>query len=202
QAGREDVASVWRGIMTTVHARNWWALVIRGVAAILFGIIALLLPGSALLALVLLFGAYALVDGIFALLGAIRAIESNRRFGALLFQGIVGVIIGILTFIRPGITGLVLLYLIAFWAIVTGVFEIIEAVEMRRVIRNEWLLILSGALSVIFGVVIFFAPVTGALAVVVIIGIYAIIFGALLIGLGLRLRSWEQHARHGFGATA
>lgn len=188
--------------MTTVHARNWWAVVIRGVAAILFGIIALFLPGSALLALVLLFGAYALVDGIFALLGAVRAIESNRRFGALLFQGIVGVIVGFLTFVRPGITGLVLLYLIAFWAIITGVFEIIEAVEMRRVIRNEWLLILGGALSVIFGVVIFFAPVTGALAVVVIIGIYAIIFGALLVGLGLRLRNWEQRERHGFGATA
>lgn len=188
--------------MTTVHARTWWAVVIRGVAAILFGIIALLLPGSALLALVLLFGAYALVDGIFALLGAVRAIESNQRFGALLFQGIVGVIVGILTFVRPGITGLVLLYLIAFWAIITGVFEIIEAVEMRRVIRNEWLLILGGALSVIFGVVIFFAPVTGALAVVVIIGIYAIIFGALLVGLGLRLRNWEQRERHGFGATA
>ncbi len=179
-----------------VHAeRNWWALLIRGIAAVLFGILALAVPGLTLRVLIALFGAYALIDGIFSIVAAVRAIGRHGRFGWLLFEGIVGVIAGILAFVLPGLTALVLLYVIGAWAIITGIMEIVQAIELRRVIRNEWLLILGGAASVIFGVLLFLFPGAGALAVVWLIGAYAIIFGALLIALSLRLRATHAGTR-------
>jgi uncharacterized membrane protein HdeD (DUF308 family) len=174
-------------------ARSWWAILIRGIAAILFGILALILPRLTLLVLVALFGAYALVDGIFAIAAAVRGFERRRgNSWWLLVEGIAGIIAGLVAFFWPGITALVLLYIIAGWAIVTGILEIVQAVEMRRVIRNEWLLILSGVASVIFGILLFLFPGAGALTVVWLIGIYAIVFGALLIGLSLWLRRMQR----------
>jgi uncharacterized membrane protein HdeD (DUF308 family) len=166
-------------------AKNWWALALRGLVAVLFGLLTFLLPGITLATLVLLFGAYALVDGIFNVIAFFK-VASHQW--ALLIEGVIGIIAGVLTFAWPAITALVLLYLIAFWAILTGTFEIIAAIRLRKVISNEWLLLLIGVLSLLFGLLILFAPGTGALAIVLWIGAYALVFGVFLMALGFRLR--------------
>jgi uncharacterized membrane protein HdeD (DUF308 family) len=166
-------------------AKNWWALALRGLVAVLFGLLTVILPGITLVTLVLLFGAYALVDGIFNLIGFFR-VASHQW--ALLIEGVVGIIAGILTFAWPGITAVVLLYLIAFWAIFTGVFEIIAGIRLRKQITNEWLLVVMGVLSLLFGLLILFAPVVGALAIVLWIGAYALVFGVFMLALAFRLR--------------
>lgn len=176
---------------TALVARYWWAMLIRGIAAVLFGILALFLPRLTLLVLIAIFGAWALIDGIFAIVSALRTPESAGRRVWLLVEGIVSILAGLIAFFRPGITALVVLYFIAGWAIVTGILEIVQAVELRRVIRNEWLLILGGVASVIFGILLAIFPAAGLLTVVWLIGIYSIIFGSLLIGLSLRLRSTQ-----------
>lgn len=183
--------------MAVVLARNWWALFFRGLFAVLFGILAFFWPGLTLTVLVLLFGAYSLVDGIFAIIAAVNAPKQMERWWILLLEGVAGVIVGALTFFWPAITALVLLYLIAAWAIVTGIFEIAAAVRLRRTLASEWLLGLSGVLSILFGVVLMVMPVAGALAVVWLIGAYAVIFGLLLMGLAFRLRGWTaSHTGH------
>lgn len=171
-------------------SRDWWVFALRGVLAILFGILAFLWPGITVVVLVLFFGAYALVDGIFGLVAALRNQAGPHRTWVLL-EGIAGIVAGILTFFWPGITAVALLYLIAAWSIVTGIFEILAAIEMRKEITNEWLLVLSGILSVAFGVLIALFPGAGALSIVWLIAAYAIIFGILFIMLGLRVRSWS-----------
>jgi uncharacterized membrane protein HdeD (DUF308 family) len=176
-----------------VLARNWWAVALRGLAAIIFGLVALAVPHLALAALVLLFGAYVLVDGVLAVVSAVRAAERHGRWGTLLVEGIAGIAAGVLTFVWPGLTALVLLYLIAFWAIVTGIVEVVAAIRLRREITNEWLLGLAGVASVLFGVVLVVFPGAGALTVVWLIGIYALVFGFLLLGLAWRLRDLRQH---------
>ncbi len=177
--------------MTTTLARNWWAIALRGVLAILFGVAAFVWPGITLSVLVLLFGAYAFVDGLFALLAALRqhGDMGSERWWMLLLEGLAGIAAGVLTFIWPGITAVVLLYLIAAWAVITGVLEIIAAIRLRREINNEWLMALAGIASVIFGVLLFLQPGAGALAIVWLIGAYAIVFGILLLFLAFRLRS-------------
>ena len=174
-------------------ARNWWTVAIRGIAAIIFGVLAFILPGITLIALALLFGAYALIDGVLALVAAIRGgpgIVQGRWFLAL--EGILGVAAGILAFIWPDLTALVLLLLIGAWAIVTGVLEIIAAVRLRREIEGEWVLALAGLASIVFGALVFINPSAGALAVVWLIGAYAIVFGVALLILAWRLRAvWE-----------
>lgn len=177
-----------------VLTRNWWALLLRGFVAILFGILTFILPGITLTSLVLLFGAYALVDGVFAAVAALRSSRNTKRWWALLVEGIFGIGAGVLTFVWPGITALFLLYLIAVWAIVTGIFEIGTAVRLRKEITGEWLLALSGVASVLFGLVLALRPGVGALAVVWMIGAYAIVFGALFLALAFRLRSWGRTA--------
>jgi uncharacterized membrane protein HdeD (DUF308 family) len=147
------------------------------------------MPGITLTALVLLYGAFALVDGVFAVAAALFGRRRGMPWWAMLVEGLFGIAIGILTFAWPGITALALLYLIAAWAVITGVFEIAAAIRLRQEIQGEWLLALSGALSVLFGVVLVLYPGAGALAVVWLIGAYAIAFGVLLLVLGFRLRS-------------
>jgi uncharacterized membrane protein HdeD (DUF308 family) len=175
--------------MIGVLSRNWWALVVRGIVAVIFGLCAIILPGLTVTALVLLFGAYVLVDGVFMIVAAFAGGERTRHRWLLLFEGIVSIIAGILTFAWPGITTLVLLYFIAAWAIITGVAEVMAAVRLRREIANEWLLGLAGIASILFGVFAFIYPRSGALSLIWIIGIYALIFGILLILLGLRLHN-------------
>lgn len=180
--------------MLAVYTGSWWALVLRGIAAILFGVLAFVWPAITLTALVFLWGAYALVDGIFALAAGIKTYGENKRWWVLLLEGLLSIVAGVLAFVIPGITALVLLILIASWAIVTGVFEIAAAIQLRKYITGEWLLALAGVASVLFGLALLFNPLAGALAVVWIIGAYAIVFGVLLIALGLRLHSLVKSA--------
>jgi uncharacterized membrane protein HdeD (DUF308 family) len=180
--------------MVDVLARNWWALVLRGIAAIVFGLLAFFIPGVALFVLVILFGAYSLVDGVLAVVAAFRAAQTHTRWMSFALEGLVGIAVGLVTFFWPHITALALVYVIAFWAIVTGIFELVAALQLRKHIQNEWLLILGGILSIVFGVWISFEPGGGALAVVWIIAWYAILFGVLLVGLGLRLRGHAARA--------
>lgn len=180
--------------MVHLLARNWWAVALRGLVAIIFGILTLVAPHITLLVLIIYFGAYALVDGILAVYLAIRGRDNLRHWGWLLFQGIVGILIGILTFRWPGVTTFVLLAFIAAWAIITGISEIFEAIELRRVIHNEWAMILSGVASVLFGLILIIFPASGILALIVVVGIYAIIFGLLLLFLAWRMRSTPRHS--------
>ncbi len=167
-------------------------LVVRGVLAVVFGILALIWPGLALEALVILFGAFALVDGVFAIAAAIRAAERKRTWWPFVVEGLAGIALGVVAFVWPGITALALLYVIAAWAVVTGIFEIAAAIRLRREIRGEWLLALAGIASVGFGVLVAVFPGAGALAVVWGIGAYAILFGVLLLALGIRLRGFAR----------
>ena len=176
--------------MTTQLARNWWILVLRGLAAVLFGVLAFFWPFNAVFVLVLFFGAYALVDGVFAVIASMTHRAENDRSWVMLLEGLVGIAAGILSFVEPQAVAFALLYLIAAWAVLTGVLEIIAAVKLRREIEGEWLLVFSGVLSVLFGIVAAIFPATGALAVVWLIAFYAIVFGFLLVTLGLRVRGW------------
>jgi uncharacterized membrane protein HdeD (DUF308 family) len=175
-------------------ADRWWTLVVRGIAAVLFGMLIFVAPGISLVSLVILWGAYAIVDGVFNLMTAYRGARAGRRWGWLLFEGIVSVAAGVLTFAWPAITALALLAVIGVWAVLTGIAEIASAVRLRKQIRGEWILALSGILSIGFGVFLFLFPGAGALATLWMIGAYAIAFGVLLGGLGVRLRRWRRAA--------
>ena len=165
---------------------HWWVFALRGVAAVIFGMLAFIWPGVTLAVLVLLWGAYALADGILALLASFRTDQDHRW--ALLVEGVVGIAAGVATFAWPGLTALVLVYIIAVWALITGVLEVVAAIRLRQVIHNEWWLVLSGIASLLFGIALVVAPGAGALALIWLIGAYAIIFGVLLLGLAFRLR--------------
>jgi uncharacterized membrane protein HdeD (DUF308 family) len=181
--------------MVMTLARNWWVLALRGLCAIIFGILAFVWPGITLGALVLLYGVYALVDGILSIIAAVSKREgSGLPWWALLLQGLLGIAAGIVTFAWPGITALFLLFLIAAWAIVTGIFAIIAAIRLRKEIQGEFWLALSGILSVVFGVLLFVRPGAGALTVVWLIGSYAIFFGILLLVLAFRLKRFKERA--------
>jgi uncharacterized membrane protein HdeD (DUF308 family) len=174
---------VWNPISPEITGR-WWVLGLRGVAGILLGIAAFVWPGITLLVLVVLFGAYLLVDGVFALAGG-----AMGRSWLLILIGALGVIAGILTLVWPGITALVLVFLAAARFIVGGAFELIAAIRLRRVIDNEWLLIVVGVLSILFGVLLFAFPAAGLLTLVYLIGAYAFVIGVLFLALAFRLRS-------------
>jgi uncharacterized membrane protein HdeD (DUF308 family) len=169
--------------------RHWWVPVIRGVAAIAFGIIAFAYPGLTVAMLVLFFGAWVLVDGVFRVVGAIGHRASDPEWGFHLIIGILGIIIGFLTFHAPQITALALVIYIAAWALMIGATEIALAIKLRREIKGEWFLILMGLASILFAVMLLWNPIPGALALVWLIGSYAIVFGVLAIIFGFRLRS-------------
>jgi uncharacterized membrane protein HdeD (DUF308 family) len=173
-------------------ARNWWLILLRGIVAILFGVLAFLWPGVTLVTLVVLYGAFALVDGVLAIVAAITGGAPAPRWW-LAIVGLAGIAAGVLTFLWPGITALVLLVFIATWAIATGLLQIIGAIKLRKEIDNEWMLIASGVLSVLFGVAVLARPGAGALALIFVIGAYAIFYGILLVLFSLRLRK-HSHA--------
>jgi uncharacterized membrane protein HdeD (DUF308 family) len=178
--------------MAFVLATNWWALALRGIVAILFAALTFFIPGITITFLVLLFGGYALVDGILAITSAVRAVHGRRRWGAFLLEGVVGIAFGLFTFVVPSLTLLFLIYLVGAWAIVTGVLEIAAAVRLRRHIAGEWLLGLMGLVSILFGVAIYAAPVAGAVVIALWIGAYALVFGVLLLTLAFRLRAHRE----------
>jgi uncharacterized membrane protein HdeD (DUF308 family) len=165
---------------------------LRGLLSIVFGLLALIWPEIAVEALVLLFGAYVLVDGVFAIISAIAGRQEHRQWWLVLVEGIAGIAFGVITIGWPSITALVLLLLIAGWAIVTGILEIVAAILLRKELRGEWLLILGGILSVALGVLLAIQPRAGVIVLAWLIGVYAILFGVLLIVLAFRLRGWTK----------
>ena len=173
-------------------SKNWWLIALRGVLAVIFGILAFIWPELTIGALVILFGVYAILDGAAALVSAISDRTTNSHWWILLIEGLAGIGIGTATFFWPGITAFVLLILIATWAIVTGVMEIIAAFRLREELDGEWALGLGGLASIIFGVLALINPGAGALAIIWFIGAYAILFGGLLIYLGFNLRQTDS----------
>jgi len=173
-------------------ARYWWLLALRGVAAIIFGILAFAVPEVTLLVLVLLFGIYALIDGVLAIVSAFQQRQENDRWWVVLLEGLAGVAAGVVTLLFPDAATLFLLILIAVWAIFTGIMETIAAIRLRREIENEWALGVTGVLSVILGVLLLINPGAGALGLIWVIGAYAVIAGVLMLYLAFKLRGSAQ----------
>jgi uncharacterized membrane protein HdeD (DUF308 family) len=173
-------------------ARNWSMMLVRGIFAILFAVVAIFWPGETLLTLVMIYGLYAIADGAVALVAAFRS-----GFGAhwwLALSGVAGIVFGALTFLWPHITALILLFMIAAWAIVIGVAQIAFALRLRKEIENEWMIVGSGVLSLLFGIAMFAAPGAGALALVAVIGAFAFAWGVMLLVFSLRLRKYAAPA--------
>ncbi|MGW0805673.1 HdeD family acid-resistance protein [Nonomuraea sp. NPDC002799] len=167
-------------------SRSWWPLLVRGVAAIIFGILALLWPGITVLVLVICFGAYALVSGVFELIAGFRHGVRSRAW--LIISGIVSILAGIVAFVWPGITSLALLYIVAFWAIIAGVSEIVAGIHLRKVIDTEWMLIVGGVLSVIFGVLLLVWPGAGLLSLAWLVAVFAILYGIAMVVLSFQVK--------------
>jgi uncharacterized membrane protein HdeD (DUF308 family) len=184
--------------MLNVLTRNWWAMALRGLVAIIFGILAFIWPGITLLVLTFLFGAYALVDGVFAIIAALQRAGREERWWMLLVEGIVGIAAGTIAFLWPGLTALGLVFVIAAWAIATGALEIVMAIRLRREIEGEWLMVLLGTLSIFFGLLIVIYPMIGALSLVWAVGAFAIAFGVIMLMLAFQLRGIHQQ-RHPMG---
>ncbi len=174
--------------MIQAMAQSWWLFALRGVAAIIFGVLAFVSPGATILALVLVFGIYAVVDGGLAVIAAFQMRGAVDRWWVVLLEGLAGIVVGIIAIVYPQITAGALLLLIAFWAVFTGIMEIIAAIRLRREINNEWSLILAGVLSVILGVILVAYPAAGAVGLVWAIGAYAVLFGVMMLYLAFRLR--------------
>jgi uncharacterized membrane protein HdeD (DUF308 family) len=175
---------------------NWWLFLLRGLAAILFGGLAFLWPGLTLVMLVMLFGTYAIFDGVLALAQAFRSPPPAPRWW-LVLTGLLGLAAGVATFAYPGLTTVMLLVFAAVWYVVRGVMEIVAAIQLRKEIKNEWLLILSGLVSVLFGIVMLASPAAGALALIWMIAATAVVSGVLLIGLSIQLRRYHDIAPSG-----
>jgi len=172
---------------------HWWLFLIRGILALILGILMPLFPGAAIYTLAILFGAYAFVDGIVAVAAAVRSNHADGNWIWLLVEGVLGIIVGVITFFYPGITALWLVYLFAAWALLSGILAIATAIRVRQSVANEILMILFGALSIVAGIVIFFVPAAGVIAIAWTIGVYAFLAGIFLIGLAFRLRRIHEH---------
>ena len=170
-------------------AKHWWGFAIRGIVALFFGLAAFIWPRLTLNILVALFGAFVFIDGILSIITAFGHKAEYSQWWLLLLEGVASVLIGIFAFTWPGITALFLILLIAFWALATGILEIVAAIWLRKIIAGEWGLALSGILSVVFSLILLLRPSAGALAVIWVIGLYAIFFGLLLLYLAFKLRS-------------
>jgi uncharacterized membrane protein HdeD (DUF308 family) len=172
-------------------ARNWWLILLRGICAVIFGILTFIWPGLTLLTLVLFYGAFSLLDGAFSITAALKGGAPVPRWW-LAIIGVLGIAVGIITLMWPQITGIVLLMFIAGWAIASGVLQIFGAISLRKEIEGEWLLIASGILSVIFGVFLIMFPGAGALSLALVIGAFAVAYGILIIGFSLRLKKHAE----------
>jgi uncharacterized membrane protein HdeD (DUF308 family) len=174
--------------------RNWWMVALRGTLAVIFGAIAFVWPGLTFEALVLLFGVYAFVDGVMVFAFGLMAASDHEQWWPLILSGVLGIGLGVLTFAKPGAVGLAIVWVIGFWAIVTGLLEIVAAIRLRDVISGEWLMGLSGALSIVFGVLVVAQPDSGAIALAYLFGFYAVLAGISQISLGFRLRGLGEEA--------
>ena len=170
----------------------WWAIALRAAAAILLGVIAIFMPGPTLAAIVIVFGIYAIIDGILAIVAAVRGFRKKERWWPMLLEGMVGVAAGAIAIFWPGIGALALTYLVAAWALVTGAFEIAAAIRLRKVMTGEWLLLIAGVLSIVLAVLVALFPGTGALLLVWWLGAYAFAYGVVSLVLALRVRSWTR----------
>jgi uncharacterized membrane protein HdeD (DUF308 family) len=179
---------VVEGIMSGL----WWAIALRAAAAILLGVIAIFMPGPTLAAIVIVFGIYAIVDGILAIIAAVRGFRRKERWWPMLLEGLVGIVAGAIAIFLPGIGALALTYLVAAWALVTGAFEIAAAIRLRKVMTGEWLLLIAGVLSIVLAVLVALFPGTGALLLVWWLGAYAFAYGVVSLVLALRVRSWTR----------
>lgn len=175
--------------MENTLARNWWLVVLRGVLAILFGLTAFVWPAITLVVLVWIFGVYALVDGLVSVGTGLSRAKASSRWWVFLLEGLVSIVAAAIAFIWPGLATLSIVLLIAGWAVLTGILEILAAIRLRHEINNEWLLALGGVISIALGVFLFFQPFAGGVAIIWTIAAYAIIFGVLLIALGFRLKN-------------
>lgn len=171
-----------------MYGKYWWSFLIRGVLATLFGLIAIVVPGITLGALAILLAVFLIADGVFSFIASFKGRDLSPRWGFLLVEGVVGIGLGMLTFIWPGLTVLAIVLIIGFWAMVTGILEVLAAIKLRDEIEGEWLLGLGGVLSIIFSLLLFVNPGVGAVAIIWLVGVYAILFGISLIFLGIRLR--------------
>jgi uncharacterized membrane protein HdeD (DUF308 family) len=187
--------------MSAALARNWWAVALRGVLGIAFGLIALFLPAATILALVLVFAAYALVDGVFAIISAVRAARQNERWGLLVFEGLADILVAAIAVIWPGLTALAFVIIVACWSIVSGSLMTFAALNLN-IEHGRWWLVLSGILSVAFGVLLIGAPLLGAIVLAWWIGAYAFAFGVILLILAFKLRSHRDDRRPATMATA
>jgi uncharacterized membrane protein HdeD (DUF308 family) len=176
--------------MVVSLSRNWWLVVLRGVLAILFGVLAFVWPAITWLTLILMFGIYAIVDGIAAVVTGFSHTKDSPRWWMFLLEGLLGIAAGVIALVAPGLTSLVLIYMIASWAVITGILEIVAAIRLRNEITNEWGLGLGGLISIVLGVLLFLQPAAGSLAIIWLIAAYAVIFGILLVILGFRLKNW------------
>jgi uncharacterized membrane protein HdeD (DUF308 family) len=190
-ANIQSVQPPLTGFMLDALARNWWLILLRGICALVFGILTFIWPGITLLTLIAFYGAFALIDGMLSIWAAIFGGNMAPRWW-LLIVGLLGVAAGLITLLMPGVTALVLLFFIAFWAIATGAMQIVGAIRLRKEIDNEWMLIAGGALSILFGVILLVQPGAGALGLLFVIGAYAVIYGVILIGFSLKLRAHGQ----------
>ncbi len=186
-------ASISGPLMLSSLSRNWWLVLLRGIAAIVFGVLAFVLPGLTLLTLVILYGVYALFDGVVALMAAFWADGRAGKTGSrwwLAVVGVLGILAGLFTFFWPGITTLVLLFFIGAWSLLNGVFTIVGAIRLRKEIDNEWWLVLSGVLAIIFGILVFQNVLAGILTIAWVFGIFAVVVGILSIALAFRVRDF------------
>ncbi len=185
--------------MLESYVRHWWTIALGGLLGILFGIVALVWPQVTLMALVYVFAAFAVLDGVLTLFFSIATHKEDERWGMLAASGIAEIVLGVVIFIWPQITAQIFVYMVAAWAIMTGVFEILAAADFRGVIDNGWLLILTGLLSVAFGVLLIVYPSAGAISLVWIIGLYAIVNGILDIVFAFRLHGLAKKVEKSFG---
>jgi len=176
-------------------SRVWWAFLVRGIAAILFGILALVWPGMTVSVLVILFGAYVLVDGVFLVIKSISSWKARDDRWLLLLQGLLGIGIGIITFVNPGVTEIALLIYIAAWCLATGIMEIVIAIRLRKEVKGEIWLVLSGIASIVLAVLLMLFPKAGALGLVWLIAIYALVLGVLLVVLSFRLLGLKKRLK-------
>ena len=177
--------------MSAALARNWWAVALRGVVGILFGLVALTLPGVTMLSLVLFFSAYMLVDGVFSIIAAVRAANRSERWGSLLLQGLVDIAIGVIALVWPGITVLAFVLLVAAWAIISGGLMLAAAWRLNAD-HGRWWLVLGGVASLVYGVLLIVAPMIGAVVLTWWLGAYALVFGAALLVLAFRLSAHKD----------